>query len=93
MKRHATQAAIMLKQLANAKRLLILCQLVSAEKSVGELSKTVGLSQSALSQHLAKLRAAKLVTTEKKGLMVYYRLSSMEAHALLSTLYLIYCKE
>jgi len=92
MKQHAVQAESMLKQLANAKRLLILCQLVTAEKSVGELSKTVGLSQSALSQHLAKLRASGLVECEKKGQMVYYRLCSMEAHALLSTLYLIYCK-
>ena len=93
MKRHATQAASMLKQLANSKRLLILCQLVAAEKSVSELSEIVGLSQSALSQHLAKMRQAKLVEAEKRGQMVYYRLSSMEAHALLSTLYLIYCKE
>ena len=93
MKRHAAQAAAMLKQLANAKRLLILCQLVAMEKSVSELSKTVGLSQSALSQHLAKMRQAKLVTTEKRGQNVYYRLASMQAHALLSTLYLIYCKD
>ena len=92
MKQHAGQAASMLKQLANAKRLMILCQLVSSEKSVSELSEIVGLSQSALSQHLAKMRTAKLVTAEKRGQMVYYRLSSMEAHALLSTLYLIYCK-
>ena len=92
MKRHAHDAATMLKQLANDKRLLILCQLVSGEKSVSELSVNIGLSQSALSQHLAKMRKAKLVQTEKRGQQVYYRLSSMEAHALLSTLYLIYCK-
>jgi ArsR family transcriptional regulator len=92
IKRHAMRAQAMLKQLANAKRLLILCQLVEGEKSVGDLSKIAALSQSALSQHLAKMRQSKLVETEKRGQMVYYRLASMEARAILSTLYLIYCK-
>jgi ArsR family transcriptional regulator, virulence genes transcriptional regulator len=93
MKRHAKEAAGMMKQLANPKRLLILCQLLSEEKPVGELAEAVGLSQSALSQHLAKMREAGLVEGEKRGQMVYYRLSSMEANALLSTLYLIYCRD
>jgi DNA-binding transcriptional ArsR family regulator len=93
MKHHAAEAAAMMKQLANGKRLLILCQLLSAEKSVGELAESVGLSQSALSQHLAKMREAGLVDCEKRGQMVYYRLASMQANALLSTLYLIYCRD
>ncbi len=93
MQRHAGDAAGLLKQLANAKRLLILCQLLSAERSVGDLCALVGLSQSALSQHLAKLREAGLVDAEKRGQMVYYRLCSIEASALLSTLYLIYCRD
>ncbi len=92
MQRNAAKAEGMLKQLANAKRLMILCSLVGGEKSVGELAEIVGLSSSALSQHLAKMREAKLVDAEKRGQMVYYRISSMEAQALLSTLYLIYCK-
>lgn len=92
MKRHARSAAALLKQLANDKRLLVLCQLVEGEKSVAQISENIALSQSALSQHLAKLRAAGLVTAEKRGLSVFYRLCSMETHALLSTLYLIYCK-
>ena len=82
----------MLKELANPSRLLILCQLIDGQKSVGELCRIVDLSQSAVSQHLARLREAGLVDTEKRGQMVYYRLCNMEAHALLSTLYLIYCK-
>lgn len=92
MQRNAAKAEGMLKQLANARRLMILCSLVGGEKSVGELAKIVGLSSSALSQHLAKMREAELVDAEKRGQMVYYRISSMEAQALLSTLYLIYCK-
>lgn len=93
MKRHANDAAGMMKQLANPKRLLILCQLLSEEKPVGELMEAVGLSQSALSQHLAKMREAGLVESQRRGQMVYYRLNSMEANALLSTLYLIYCRD
>ena len=82
----------MLKELANPSRLLILCQLIDGQKSVGELCRIIDLSQSAVSQHLARLREAGLVDTEKRGQMVYYRLCNMEAHALLSTLYLIYFK-
>ncbi len=93
MTRHAEDAAGMMKQLANPKRLIILCQLLTEEKSVGELAGAVGLSQSALSQHLAKMREAGLVDAEKRGQMVYYRLCSMQANALLSTLYLIYCRD
>jgi len=92
MKSHAAEAAALLKELANPSRLLILCQLIGGEKSVGELCRSIELSQSAVSQHLARLREAGLVDTEKRGQMVYYRLCNMEAHALLSTLYLIYCK-
>jgi DNA-binding transcriptional ArsR family regulator len=93
MKAHAGEAAGLLKELANPARLLILCQLAGGEKSVGELRQTAGLPQSAVSQHLARLREAGLVDADKRGQMVYYRLSNMPAHALLSTLYLIYCKD
>lgn len=93
MEANACKAEEVLKQLANAKRLLILCSLLGGEKCVGELAETVSLSPSALSQHLAKMRDAGLVAFEKRGQMVFYRISSMEAHALLSTLYLIYCKK
>jgi len=92
MKRNAAQAELLLKQLANAKRLMVLCHLVSGEKTVGELARSVDLSQSALSQHLTKLKEAGLVTSDKRGLMVYYRICSMEAQALLSVLHVIYCR-
>lgn len=92
MQKNALQAEALLKQLANANRLMVLCHLVSGEKTVGELAEAVGLSQSALSQHLAKLREAGLVESDKRGLSVYYRICSMEAQALLSMLHLIYCR-
>ncbi len=93
MQKNAAAAELLLKQLANANRLMVLCHLVSGEKMVGELAKSVGLSQSALSQHLAKLREAGLVSSDKRGLSVYYRICSMEAQALLSVLHLIYCRK
>ncbi len=92
MRHNAALAEALLKQLANANRLMVLCHLVSGEKTAGELSDLVALSQSALSQHLSKLRDAGLVESDKRGLSVYYRICSMEAQALLSVLHLIYCR-
>ena len=93
MQRNAVKAEAMLKLLANAKRLMILCHLVKGEKSVGQLADIVDLSQSALSQHLARMRDQGLVEADKQGQMVYYRISNPEVEAILSTLYLIYCKK
>ncbi len=92
MQSNALKAESMLKMLANANRLMILCHLVKGEKSVGQLAGLVDLSSSALSQHLTKMRQQGLVESEKKGQMVYYKISNPETEAILSTLYLIYCK-
>jgi len=92
MAKNSKKAEAMLKVLANSKRLMILCYLLKTEKTVGDLSTLVGLSQSALSQHLAKMRALNLVETKKVGQEVFYRIESIEVEAILSTLYLIYCK-
>lgn len=93
MQKNAAAAESLLKHLANANRLMVLCHLVVGERTVGELAEAVGLSQSALSQHLARLKAAGLVESDKRGVMVYYRVCSMEAQALLSVLHLIYCQK
>lgn len=93
MKKNAGKAEALLKLLANAKRLMILCHLNQEAMTVGELAKRVGLSQSALSQHLAKMRHDKLVVGEKRGQSVFYKIARPEAQALLSTLYLIFCHE
>ncbi len=92
MQANAAAAETMLKELANAKRLLILCALVEGEKSAGSLSQITALSHSALSQHLHRLRKNGLVACDKRGQFVYYQLASPEVHALLATLYLIYCR-
>ncbi len=67
----AEEVAALLSSMANAKRLLVLCQLVEGERSVGDLAEVVGLSQSALSQHLAKMRLQGLVETRREAQTVY----------------------
>ena len=84
-------ASRLLKSLANDQRLLILCKLVDGEMTVGQIAEHVSLSQSSLSQHLAKLRAEGLVSTRKSKQHVYYSLASTEAMAVIETLYGIYC--
>jgi len=88
----AGQAAQLLTMLANERRLAILCELVEGERSVGELAETVGLTQSALSQHLAKLRAAGIVATRREAQTIYYRLDSAPAGSIMETLADIYCR-
>ena len=92
LERKAGEAAALLKLLANENRLLILCRLVKArEVSVSELADAVGLSQSALSQHLAKMREEGLVATRREAQTVYYRIANPDAARLLSLLKNIYC--
>jgi ArsR family transcriptional regulator len=87
----AGAAAGLLRALANENRLMILCKLIEGERPVGELVAAVGLSQSALSQHLAKLRADRLVATRRQSQTIYYRLASPEAIRVMQLLADIYC--
>lgn len=87
----AEAAAGMLAALANPRRLMILCSLVEGEKSVGELNQKIHLSQSALSQHLARLRAENLVDTRRESQTIYYRISEPVVYDLISQLHARYC--
>lgn len=87
----AGQATILLKSMANETRLMILCQLVEEEQSVGQLLESIPLGRSALSQHLAVLRRERLVTTRREAQSVYYSLSSREVHVIIQTLYGLFC--
>lgn len=82
----AGRASRLLKAMGNERRLLILCHLSEGEHSVGELCRLVGLSQSALSQHLAKLRRDNLVTTRRSAQTVFYSLASPEVRPILQAL-------
>lgn len=77
--------------MGNPHRLTILCHLIHSERSVGELERIVGLSQSALSQHLARLRRDRLVKTRRCAQTIYYSLAGNEAASVLSALYRLYC--
>lgn len=88
---NARRASTLLKAMSNQHRLMILCQLVPGEKCVGELEKIVGLSQSALSQHLARLRRDNLVSTRREAQTIHYSLAGEEASAVIETLYGLYC--
>lgn len=88
----ASEAAQLLKLLANENRLLILCRLVAErEMSVGDIAAAVGLSQSALSQHLAKMRDDGLVATRRDGQTIFYRLADRNVARVLTLLKNIFC--
>ena len=80
------QASALLKAMSNPHRLLVLCHLARGEKCVGELETIVGLSQSALSQHLARLRHDGVVKTRRDAQTIYYSLRGDEAMTILEAL-------
>ena len=87
----AAEAEAFLKAMANRYRLMILCQLHQGEKSVTTLQGGVGLSQSALSQHLARLREDGLVKTRRESQTIYYSLATPNVSELIALLYRLYC--
>ncbi|NNG05936.1 MAG: helix-turn-helix transcriptional regulator [Inquilinus sp.] len=88
---NAQQASRLLKAMSNERRLLILCSLAEGERSVGELEQVVDLSQSALSQHLARLRHDGLVGTRRSAQTIFYSLKGEEARTIISTLHSLFC--
>lgn len=87
----AGEAAALLKALAHEARLMVLCQLLEGEHSAGALQEASGLSQSALSQHLARLREEGLVATRREAQTIYYSLAEPNVARVLETLAQIYC--
>jgi len=87
----ATHVARKLSMIANPTRLLVLCHLAEGEAPVGELQRMTGTSQSALSQHLARLRDAGIVTTRREGQLINYRIADEETAELIEALYAIFC--
>ena len=90
LERHAEEAAVLLSTMGNEKRLKIFCNLVNGEMQVGTLAKKIGMSQSALSQHLAKLKDGNLVKTRRDAQAVYYSINSESVLLVLQTLSDIY---
>lgn len=91
LKARAPQAAELLRQLANANRLLILCHIAEKERSVGQLEVDLGIKQPALSQQLAELRQYGLVKTRRESRSIYYSIADERAEAVLAMLHDIFC--
>jgi DNA-binding transcriptional ArsR family regulator len=91
MEAAADQASDLLKALANRHRLLIVCQLIDSERSVGELAELLGLRDSTVSQHLALLRKDGLVTARRDAQTIFYSIASAPAREVLTTLYRVFC--
>ena len=89
----ADRAEALLKTIANRHRLMVLCDLHQGERSVTALQQTIGLSQSALSQHLAKLRSEGFVSTRRDAQTIYYSLASPEVSRVIATLHALYCDD
>ncbi len=91
MQDSAAEAEELLKAMANRHRLIILCQLIDQERSVGELAGILDLRDANVSQHLALLRKDGLVTTRREGQTIWYSIASEPARKLIETLYQVFC--
>ena len=84
-------ATALLKAMSNPRRLMILCHLLDGEKSADEIERLVGLRQSAMSQHLARLRREGLVRTRREGQSIFYALAAEEPREVIGVLYRLFC--
>lgn len=91
MQAHAADAAALMKALGNESRLMVLCMLTEGERSVSDLNDMIPLSQSALSQQLARLRQQGLVKTRRESQAIYYSLADGPADRIINLLHDIYC--
>jgi len=92
MQASAQRASEMMKLLGHPHRLMILCELQMGERSVGELSRSIGIAQSPLSQHLARMRYEDVVESRRDAQTVYYSLKEGEAAQLIQAMYEIFCE-
>jgi len=93
MREHAADAARLMNALGNESRLMILCMLAEGEQSVGALNEAIPLSQSALSQQLARLRHHGLVETRRESQTIFYSLGEGPAEKVIHLLHDIYCPD
>ena len=93
MEKAADKASALMKTLGHKGRLMVLCQLASGEKSVGELSEILDIPQSPLSQHLSRMRKEGLVETRRDAQTIFYSLKAVEAGKIIECLYGLYCAD
>ena len=87
----AARASELMKTLGHKDRLMVLCHLISGEKSVGQLAELLAIPQSPLSQHLARMRKEQLVTTRREAQTIYYSIASPEAARMVQLMHELYC--
>lgn len=92
LRENARRASTLLKAMGNERRLTVLCYLIEGEKSVSELESLIGISQSALSQHLARLRRDGLVETRRSAQNIFYSVASAEVLELLQAMHHTLCR-
>ena len=93
MRKNVENSSAFLKLLSNPTRLMILCNLIESERCVGDLEKDLNISQSALSQHLSKMRDKGIVKSEKQGQHVFYSISDSNVVDIINVLYKLFCKK
>jgi len=93
LQHNSFEAADFLKTLANSNRLVILSRLLGKESCVGELEKNLNISQSALSQHLGRMRAEGLVSTRRESQQIFYRIKDQRVAEMLKLTYDLFCVE
>ncbi|MGI9200106.1 MAG: metalloregulator ArsR/SmtB family transcription factor [Woeseiaceae bacterium] len=91
MEAAAERVSALMKTLGHKDRLLVLCNLAEGERAVGELAAKLNLSQSSLSQHLARMRIQGLVETRRESQTIYYSLRDGDVRELIESLYKIFC--
>ncbi len=89
----ASKASELMRTLGHKDRLMVLCHLISGEKSVGELAGLLEIPQSPLSQHLARMRKEELVTTRREAQTIFYSIASNEAARMVELMHELYCSE
>lgn len=92
MRSRSRDVAALLKQLSHPQRLLILCSIAEEEKSVSEIEKACGASQSAVSQFLKSMRLEGLIESRRDGKQIYYKIADERVLELIKSLYQIFCK-
>jgi len=91
---HSARCAVkLLKAMSNETRMMILCELLRGERSVSQLEERIGVSQSALSQHLARLRRYAMVSTRRSAQTIYYSLNGTEVPVMIEALYRLFCED
>lgn len=89
----AGSLANLLKELANKNRILILCTIFDKERTVSEIVSVLGVSQSAVSQHLSRMKHQNILGTRRDGKEIYYRITNDDVNRIISFMHSVFCSK